>query len=490
MSKQLILSTLVSLASSFAAAQDGADVLDAAEAAMGTSRLSSLRYEAGGTVKIFGAPHTPDGPWHSNGIVKQLVVDVQYDQPAMRRTWELIPGIEGPPFGGNQTWLVNGDHAWDVRGNPPTPGVPLFEAFIGSDMAEWRNLDIWLTPPGFIKAAKANDVIVQHDGARTIVSFTTSDGRPFTGYLNAANLLERVVTALANAVMGDMPITVSYADYRRFGEINYPTRITYITGEHPIYELGVLDVDPNGATPIETMPALPPGPLCVGCARGDVVFNSERLGDGVWYLDAGDNFASVVVEFKDYLVVFDAPHNDDRSGPVIAEAHRLAPGKPIRYVVNSHWHFDHLGGARTFAAEGATVLVAERARPTVAKWLNAPRTLKPDDFVRSGRGEVRVEGIRDRMVLTDGVQTLELYVLHLEHSNPTVVGYLPREKVLVSADVQVLPRPGAAPPEQPAPDSLELYNQLLARRIDVQRIAGIHWGRSTWEDLLSMVAKE
>lgn len=465
-------------------------MLDAAETAMGTSGLASLQYEAGGTLKIFGAPHTPDGPWHSNGIVRRVVVDVHYDQPAMRQAWELVPGIEGPPFGGNQTWLVAGDDAWDVRGNPPRPGVPLFEAFIGSDMAEWRNLDIWLTPPGFIKMAKANDVVVQREGANSVVSFTTLDGRPFTGYLNAANLIERVDTALANAVMGDLPITVMYADYRQFGEISYPTRITYIAGGHAYFELDVTEARANGAGRIESMPTLPPGPVCVGCARGNVVFNSEKLGDGAWYLDAGDNFASVVVEFRDYLVVFDAPHNDDRSAPVIAEAHRLAPGKPIRYVVNSHWHFDHLGGARTFAAEGATVLVAERARPTVERWLNAPRTLKPDIFALSGRDEVHVEGIRDRMVLTDGSQVIELYVLHLEHSNPTVVGYLPREKVMVSADVQVLPRPGAAPPREPAPDSLELYNQLIARRIDVREFAGIHWGRSTWEDLLSMVAKE
>lgn len=490
MKKGLIFATLILLASPFSGAQVRGGALDAAEAAMGTARLSSLQYEAGGTLKIFGAPHTPDGPWHSNGIVKRVVVDVHYDRPAMRRSWELVPGIEGPPFGGNQSWLVNGDHAWDVRGNPPKPGVPLFEAFIGSDMAEWRNLDVWLTPPGFIKAAKANDVAIQHDGAGAIVRFATPDGRPFIGRLNAANLLERVDTVLANAVMGDMPITVLYADYRQFGAIKYPTRITYIAGEHPFFELGVTSVRANGAAAIESTPAFPREPLCVGCARGNVVFKSERLGDGVWYLDAGDNFASVVVEFKDYLVVFDAPHNDDRSDPVIAEAHRLAPGKPIRYVINSHWHFDHLGGARAFAAEGATVLVAERARPTVEKWLNAPRTLKPDNFVRSGRDKVPVVGIEDRMVLTDGAQTFELYVLHLEHSNPTVVGYLPKDKVLISADVQVLPRPGAAPPTEPAPDSLELYNQLVARQIDVREIAGIHWGRSTWEDLLAMVVEK
>ena len=172
-----------------------------------------------------------------------------------------------------------------------------------------------------------------------------------------------------------------------------------MVGGHPTIEMTVTGVKPNGAEPVGAMPSIPPGPPCVGCARGNVAFKSDKLGTGAWYLGAGDNFASVVVEFKDYVVVFDAPHDDDRSGPVIAETHRLVPDKPIRYLINSHGHFDHLGGARTFAAEGATVIVAEAARSTVERYLNAPRTLRPDKFTKSGRRHVRVEGVRGTRVL-------------------------------------------------------------------------------------------
>ena len=461
--------------------------LDAAETAMGMSGVSSLRYEGSGTLAVFGAAHTPDGPWPYNAV-KRVVTDVHYATPSMREAWTLGPGSEGPPFGGaEQVWLVNGHDAWDVRGSPPTPGPPLFEPFVGSRLADWRNVEIWLTPPGFIKAAKANKAAVRRQGNGSAVSFVTPDRRSFTGLLNAQNLVERIDTTLANAVMGDMPITVTFSDYQPFGSMKFPTRITHVVGGHPTVQLTVTSVKSNAAEPVEPMPAIPPGPPCVGCSRGDIAFKSEKLGNGVWYLDAGDNFYSVVVEFKDYVVVFDAPHNDDRSGPVIAETHRLVPNKPIRYVIISHWHFDHLGGARTFAAEGATVLVAEAARSTVEQYLNAPRTLQPDRFATSGRQHVRVEGVERNRVLADGGQTLELHALALEHANPTLFGYLPRDKVLVSADVQVQPRPGAGPPSTPAPDSLELYTQLVAAKLNVQTFAGIHWGRSTWKELLTMV---
>ena len=214
-------------AGSGVSAQQAAGVLDAAEQAMGTANVSSLRYEGDdGALYLVGAALTAGGPWR-NFVLKRLVVDAHYAQPALRQAWELEPGPvtnDGVSvFGGaRQEWFVYGKDAWDVRGNPPKADFSLWEPFSQSDMGAWRNLEIWLTPPGFIKAAKANRATVHRRGAATLVSFTTADGLTLTGYLNAQHLVERIETALPNTVMGDMPFVTTFTGYQQFGDRDVP----------------------------------------------------------------------------------------------------------------------------------------------------------------------------------------------------------------------------------------------------------------------------
>jgi glyoxylase-like metal-dependent hydrolase (beta-lactamase superfamily II) len=62
----------------------------------------------------------------------------------------------------------------------------------------------------------------------------------------------------------------------------------------------------------------------------------------------------------DFIAVIEPPANEARSNAVIAEVKKTIPNKPIRYIVATHHHFDHLGGLRTYVAEGAIVVTDER----------------------------------------------------------------------------------------------------------------------------------
>ena len=86
---------------------------------------------------------------------------------------------------------------------------------------------------------------------------------------------------------------------------------------------------------------------------------TEKLADGIWYLTGGSHH-SVLVEFADHVALIEAPQNEERSTAVIAEVKKLTPTKPIRYLVNTHHHFDHSGGLRTYVAEGATIVTHHR----------------------------------------------------------------------------------------------------------------------------------
>ena len=176
-----------------------------------------------------------------------------------------------------------------------------------------------------------------------------------TASLDAANLVERVEATLANPVLGDMAIQVSYADYRDFGGVKFPTKIRQTYGGFPALELTVTEVRANGPADI----TVPDNVRLAGNPYMRV--QSAKAAEGVWYVTGGTHH-SVVIEMADHLIVAEAPLNDDRALAVIAEARKLVPGKPIKYLIVSHHHFDHSGGVRAFAGEGATIVTQEASQ--------------------------------------------------------------------------------------------------------------------------------
>ena len=104
---------------------------------------------------------------------------------------------------------------------------------------------------------------------------------------------------------------------------------------------------------------------------------SEVLAPGVFYI-AGGSHHSVAINQADHIVVVEGPQHEERSLAVIAKVKELIPGKPIRYLINSHVHFDHSGGLRTYVDEGATIVTHALNRPYYETAWAAPRTLVPD----------------------------------------------------------------------------------------------------------------
>jgi glyoxylase-like metal-dependent hydrolase (beta-lactamase superfamily II) len=197
------------------------------------------------------------------------------------------------------------------------------------------------------------------------------------------------------------------------------------------------------------------------------------VADGVWYLTGGTHH-SVVIEMKDYLIVVEGPLNDERALAVIAEARSLAPAKPIRYVVNTHHHFDHSGGLRAFAGEGITVITHEVNRAYFERALAAPATLRPDHMTKSGRKPV-VEGVRDRRVLTDGARTVEIHhIAGNTHDDGLLMVYLPRERLLSEADAFTPPPANTPPPLPPSPFTVNLADNVKRLGLAVDRVLPLH----------------
>src|SRR4030095_4700585 len=87
---------------------------------------------------------------------------------------------------------------------------------------------------------------------------------------------------------------------------------------------------------------------------------------------------SLIVEMKDYLIVFDAPVSDGHANWILNAARTKYPNKPVKYLVLTHHHMDHACGPRACAAQGATIVVGQGNGEHFRRVLAAPFKRNPD----------------------------------------------------------------------------------------------------------------
>jgi glyoxylase-like metal-dependent hydrolase (beta-lactamase superfamily II) len=215
-------------------------------------------------------------------------------------------------------------------------------------------------------------------------------------------------------------------------------------------------------------------PAAAGAPTAPAAPTSERLADGVFRINGAYN--ALAIEFADHVVLFEpGPQNEARALAIIAETKRVIPNKPIRFGVISHHHFDHTSGLAAVAAEGITIVTPAVNRAFLLKALSTPRTLAPDSLAKSGRTPL-IEGFTgDTRVFKDATRAFEVHVIKgLPHADGLVVGYLPKEKLLVYADMFNLPPADAPVPDPPVVGTGVFVDNLDRLKLDVERIMSVH----------------
>jgi hypothetical protein len=476
---------LMVLAPGTALAQNTVAVITRAETAMGN--VQSVRYEGTGRMGAVGMNWNPTGPWHFTRL-DRYVRTIDYAARSSRE--DITRNQENPPMlGGEAPFVdeiregrhVSGLYAW----NQPAAGSPPSEAAVARPAvaaAAERQLQIWLTPHGFLKAAAKHHATVQtkRDGGKPVTVLTFAAGvHRFVGTIDSRNLVTKVQAWIPNAVLGDMPVDTTYSDYKAFGRMHFPTHIVQEQGGHVTLDLTVASAQANPANAADEAPeaarttTLPP-----------VQVITEKLGEGIWLLRPGHN--SVLVEFKDYVVVIEAPEEEPRSQAVIAEVKKLVPNKPIRYVMNTHHHFDHSGGLRTYVAEGAAVITHEGNKAFYEWAWKQPRTLEPDDLAKHPR-EATFVTYKTKYVLTDGTRSLEVHLtVGDNHDEFLSFAYLPKEKILVEADDWS--------DWYATPLSLPLWNNLLGNlqrlKLDVETLVPLHGKAASMTEWLKVLREK
>jgi glyoxylase-like metal-dependent hydrolase (beta-lactamase superfamily II) len=489
---------------------DPAPILAAASAEIGEANLRCVTFSGtgyGGAVgQAFESAVNVD--WPRIDALANYRRTIDFERRTIVEEFDRKPGLnpaswkyglgwhDGTPIQKqpHQTFVVSGDHGWHMDGVGAAPVA------MAPEDVERGQLEIWMNPHGFLKAARlpgANPRAVWRwelgemgrDGPTTIpekvhvVSISLGRYR-LDATVNARHQIQRIHTMVAEPALGDFNYEHESTDQRTFGAVKWPVAWHSHQGWDDNFGFDNVSAGHNafGGTFATVEPNQCGAPIAVPDVVREATFGppavtTERLADGVWLLGGGPA-NSIVVEFARFVAVFEAPTSEARSLAVIETIARLTPGKPIRYLVNSHQHFDHIGGLRTYLHIGATIVTQRKN----IQFLNRdvlnyrPRIVLPDMVSLWPPTEIsegyNYESFNEQYVVTDGTRSLHVYYVQpLRHVEGMAMAYLPRERIVMQANLFDTHEPAPAVPTQAM---TTFYRTMRTLNLDVATLAPVH----------------
>jgi glyoxylase-like metal-dependent hydrolase (beta-lactamase superfamily II) len=435
----LILSVVAMFAGSPLPAQnaglDANELIRKAQAAIGGASVHSIQVIGVGTGSLFGQALEPDFVWpkltYTRFIRAMDFENNSYREDVIRARGELLGGGATPPFGHGgllTIGMLKDDLCWNTAGPFAGPAPGQFDA---------RNNDLWTTSPqGVLIAAKrygavaANKVV---DGQTfTTLSFAIPRTLTAVVWLNHAGFVVRIDSQVPDAVLGDTDIVTRFEDYRDVEGLKFPMHLRQSQAGTEVFDIAIQNVKVDLPLRID-VPA--------GIRGAKPPINVQNVGWGVWFLE-GPTHNSVAIEMNDQIVLVESPISDSYAERMFLAANALVAGKKVGTVIATHHHFDHVGGLRYAAAEGAKLMVSSLALPFYEKVFANPNTIRPDQLARSGRKPVLV-GVDEGTVLSDDTQKIEIHeVRNSAHSRGFLMVYVPRDWILIEADEFQIPPGG------------------------------------------------
>jgi len=448
--------------------------LEAARTALGMEGLATLTY-SGTAWRIrnsFRQTLTASPPWPAHDEISNYQYTIDLTTPTLRATGETFASnlfLEPPVAGVYTQNVAPGETAWG------------------------QQLEYWLTPWGFLQGAEtygAEEAVQTINGMpMTTLSWHSPDTQTspsglqytVTGYLDDANLVRRVETWVEDAFMGDMHVLNTYDNYATVDSVLLPTTIEQQRGGGGIFGVSVTAASRNPANAQELLaiPAPPARPGGAGGAPAAPAELSRQVADGVYWITTG--YTSLAVEFADHIAVVEAGGSEAIGEQILAEAKRLFPTKPVRYLVNSHPHSDHTPGMLPFIREGVTIVTHPNNVDFLRMALSTPRTLLGQATL-----DPQFMDTTDVTVLEDATRRLELHHIANLHTDGMYVAYLPNERILFEADF-TLPVAGA----NPNPFVINLAEYVDQAGLQFDQYLAVHAAQTeqTMADLMATIGK-
>ena len=454
---------------------------DAAEALGGKARIQQLKtltIEGEGEAPNLGQNITPDAPlpvWKVTGFHRTVDLANLRTRVHQVRTAQFL-------FAGDLEQTLDQGIDGEIGYNVGANGMVTRTAV---SVVRDRRIEALQHPVVLIRAAldpKAKIDNLRQFNDTEQVDITTAWGDVLTLTLDKSTKTPMRASAMSdNPNLGDVVIETAFGDYETVAGVKMPKQLSTRIDKYPQFDLHVtrnaVDGDDAGlAAPagVKDM-SLPPAAA--------ISVTAKEVGKAIWWLAGSGNHRSIVFEFADHLVLFEAPLNEARTKAVIDTARTLRPEKPLTHVIVSHHHFDHSGGLRMAVAEGLTVITYRGNVDLFKELVARNHSLVPDALERNPK-PLKIEAVDDELTLKDPVMEVRLY--HLE-KNPregtNVFAYVPRDRMIVQADMY-----DSGWIRHPWGDNFA-YNAGL-RKLNIALDVPVHGEIQTYDEVLKTIASK
>jgi len=457
-------------------------VVDRAVAAIGGAdalqAIDTVKLQLQGEVWPRLQMPTPNPPFEAGQFQETLLLDMKDNRLILEQR------NSGAGFEGHNTVVIKAGEGtnYDHRARTATP-IPAAQASQQQFVQYYRRL-----PNLILRQALDRATTLRYLGEdsfegrqQQVVTFVMADTQQIALYVDAkSGLVSKYELIFTDPLRGEQGSEIIFANYTSAGKLKVPQEWRWrIAGDVAARYKVKAEFNPAGVDQAFEVPDR--GYQRVAALPLNLKPSVERLADNVVVVHnvAAQNYNTMAIAFRDYIVAVEAPGTSDGADKVIQRIKEALPGKPIKYVAITHHHGDHVGGLRSFIAEGATVITTAANRGVIETMAAASQN---DRLARNPRKPefMLVEG--GRRVLTDGDQSVELIdVGPNPHAREMLIAWLPKQRIVFQGDLFFLPN-NDAPIGPPQTSTISFAQKLKEKGIAAEKIASVHGRTATIDD--------